>query len=105
MKQKILRLLWLDEEGMRAKKSKVAHYCGIAIFICLSLLLIVFYLSIKESLAEITNAANVVVLEMRSDLTIPWENENIKNATLEDLQKLPGITQPLAEKIAKAISN
>jgi len=30
--------------------------------------------------------------------------ENIKNATLEDLQKLPGITQPIAEKISKAVT-
>jgi len=30
--------------------------------------------------------------------------ENIKNATLEDLQKLPGITQPIAEKITKAVT-
>ena len=30
--------------------------------------------------------------------------ENIKNASLEDLQKLPGITQPIAEKINKAVS-
>ncbi len=30
--------------------------------------------------------------------------ENIKNATLEDLQKLPGITQPLAEKITRAVT-
>jgi excinuclease ABC subunit C len=29
--------------------------------------------------------------------------ENIKNATLEDLQKLPGITQGIAEKINKAV--
>jgi len=29
--------------------------------------------------------------------------ENIKNATLEDLQKLPGITKPIAEKITKAV--
>ncbi|MCZ6513013.1 MAG: excinuclease ABC subunit UvrC [Nitrospinae bacterium] len=29
--------------------------------------------------------------------------ENIKNATLEDLQKLPGITKPIAEKINKAV--
>ena len=30
--------------------------------------------------------------------------ENIKNASLEDLQKLPGITQPIAEKINKAVT-
>ena len=30
--------------------------------------------------------------------------ENIKNATLEDLQKLPGITKPIAEKITKAVT-
>jgi excinuclease ABC subunit C len=30
--------------------------------------------------------------------------ENIKNATLEDLQKLPGITKPIAEKITKAVA-
>jgi excinuclease ABC subunit C len=30
--------------------------------------------------------------------------ENIRNATLEDLQKLPGITQPIAEKINKAVT-
>jgi excinuclease ABC subunit C len=30
--------------------------------------------------------------------------ENIKNATLEDLQKLPGITKPIAEKINKAVT-
>ena len=29
--------------------------------------------------------------------------ENIKNASLEDLQKLPGITKPIAEKINKAV--
>ena len=29
--------------------------------------------------------------------------ENIKNASLEDLQKLPGITKPIAEKICKAV--
>ena len=30
--------------------------------------------------------------------------ENIRNATLEDLQKLPGITQPIAERINAAVS-
>lgn len=30
--------------------------------------------------------------------------ENIKNATLEDLQKLPGITKSIAEKISKAVT-
>ena len=29
--------------------------------------------------------------------------ENIKNATLEDLQKLPGITAEIAEKISRAV--
>ena len=31
--------------------------------------------------------------------------ENIKNATLEDLQKLPGITKPIAEKISQGRGN
>ena len=30
--------------------------------------------------------------------------ENIKNATLGELQKLPGITKPIAEKITKAVT-
>ncbi len=30
--------------------------------------------------------------------------ENIKNASMEELQALPGITQPIAEKINKAVT-